>query len=412
MRRVARRPAPSLAGGSPQAWQWCFASDRWVTCRALQIRRRQKGKVVSMSSFVPAVLGRAVPHEIVLSLGAIQRGRGRQELYQERAPEMLENLRKVAVIESTESSNRIEGVVIPRTVLQRIVEEKAKPRAGSRSEGEVAGYKEVLGLIYEQYEHIPFTPNVVRQLHRDPYKYAGGNGGKWKQIENEITEERPDGTIFVRFHPVRAIRTPAAMDELHLRFDLALKSGRIDPIILDALYALDFLCIHPFSDGNGRMSRLLTTLLLHKQGFQVARFVSLERLIEQTKESYYDTLFRSSQGWHDSEHDPMPWVAYLLSVIQAAYDELAGRVDELKGQRGSKTAFVLQTIDQFIGDFSVGDLHRRAPSVGLDLISEGAEGGKGRWKGGANWPRPICQVEKNCEGQGQDEGERDGEGKA
>jgi Fic family protein len=158
------------------------------------------------------------------------------------------------------------------------------------------------------------------------------------------------------------------MDELHERFEDSLSSGKVDSLILDALYALDFLCIHPFSDGNGRLSRLLTVMLLHKQGFEVGRYVSLERLIEQTKESYYDTLYKASQGWHDSHHDPMPWVAYLLSVIQSAYSELASRVEELKGQRGAKTAFVLQAIAQMTGDFSVGELHERVPSVGIDLI--------------------------------------------
>ena len=321
-----------------------------------------------MSSFVPSILEKAVPHDIVLSLGAIYRGRGKQELYKERAPEMLENLRKVAVIESTESSNRIEGVVVPRTVLQRIVENEAKPKAGNRPEGEVAGYRQVLGLIHESYEHMPLTSGVVRQLHRDLYKYAGGHGGRWKATENEITETRPDGKTFVRFNPVRAFGTAAAMDELHERYRNVTASRRVDALILDALYALDFLCVHPFADGNGRMSRLLTVLLLNKQGFEVGRYVSIERLIEQTKESYYDTLYRSSQGWHESKHDPMPWIAYLLSVIQAAYGELGERVEELKGQRGAKTAFVKQAIERLIGDFSVSELQTRIPSVGVDLI--------------------------------------------
>jgi Fic family protein len=321
-----------------------------------------------MPSIVQKILQKPVSHDVVRSLAAIYRGRGKQELYKERAPEMLENLRRVAVIESTESSNRIEGVIVPRAVLQRIVEKKAKPAAGSRSEAEVAGYREVLGLIHERFEHIPLTSGVVRQLHRDLYKYAGGHGGKWKVTENEITEERPDGRKIVRFSPVRAFRTAGAMDELHERFGGALDEGNVDPLILDALYVLDFLCIHPFTDGNGRMSRLLTVMLLNQQGFEVGRYVSIERLIEQTKESYYDTLHRSSQGWHEDKHDPMPWVAYALSVVRAAYDELGSRIDNLKGQRGVKTAFVLQAIDQAVGDFSVSELHQKVPSVGLDMV--------------------------------------------
>jgi Fic family protein len=158
------------------------------------------------------------------------------------------------------------------------------------------------------------------------------------------------------------------MENLHARFAETLRDQKIDQLILDSLYVPDFLCVHPFSDGNGRIARLLTVMLLHKQGFEVGRFISLERLIEQTKESYYDTLYRSSQGWHESRHDPMPWIAYLLSVVHAAYNELAGRVEELQGHRGAKTAYVLQAIREQRGDFSVSELRHRIPSVGVDLI--------------------------------------------
>lgn len=322
-----------------------------------------------MPSFVPSILQRPVPHRLVRTLAEIHRSRGKQELYRERAPEVLENLRRVALIESTESSNRIEGVVVPRSVLVELVEkESGPPRIENRSEGEVAGYRAVIDLVLASHQNIPLTSGVVLQLHRDLYKFAGGIGGVWKPTENEITERGTDGKAFVRFVPVRAFRTPAAMDELHVSFAAGLKADEIDPLILIALYVLDFLCIHPFADGNGRMSRLLTVLLLHQQGFEVGQYISLERLIEQAKDGYYDTLYRSSQGWHEDQHNPAPWIEYFLTIIRTAYEEFSTRVDELKGQRGTKTAFVLQAIDRAIGDFSVAEIHAKVPSVGLDLI--------------------------------------------
>ena len=325
--------------------------------------------IASMPSFVPSILQRPVAHRVVRTLAEIHRSRGKQELYRERAPEVLENLRRVAVIESTELSNRIEGVVVPRSVLVELVEKEHKPpRIENRSEGEVAGYRAVLDLILENHANIPLNTGVVLQLHRDLYKFAGGIGGRWKPTENEITEERADGSKFVRFVPVPAFRTPAAMDDLHAKFAAELGAGEIDPLMLVALYVLDFLCVHPFADGNGRMSRLLTVLLLHQQGFEVGQYVSLERLIEQTKDGYYDTLYRASQGWHEDRHDPGPWIEYFLTIIRTAYEELGSSVDELKNQRGTKTAFVLQAIGRSVGDFSVAELHAKVPSVGLDLI--------------------------------------------
>ncbi len=184
-----------------------------------------------------------------------------------------------------------------------------------RSEAEIAGYRNVLNLIHERHEFMELTPNVLLQLHRDLFRFAGAtNTGGWKTTDNLITEKRPDGTSVVRFEPTPAWRTPEAMDELHRDFATAGES-EVDALILVALYALDFLCIHPFSDGNGRMVRLLTVLLLYHEDYEVARYISLERLIEQTKESYYETLYRSSQGWHEEKHNPMPWVNYFLAML-------------------------------------------------------------------------------------------------
>jgi Fic family protein len=207
------------------------------------------------------------------------------------------------------------------------------------------------------------SPGLVLQLHRDLFKFAGGeSAGRWKNADNSITERRPDGSTFVRFAPTPAWKTPDAMIGMHAAFSAA-GDSEVDPLILTALYVLDFLCIHPFLDGNGRMARLLTVLLLYREDYEVARYVSLERLIEQTKDSYYDTLWRASQGWHESAHDPMPWVAYFLSVVRAAYDEFARDVGELRDGRGMKTQLVLQAIGHMIGDFSVSELHQRCPST-------------------------------------------------
>ena len=322
-----------------------------------------------VSSFAVEILDSLrLTHEVVATIRAIGEGKGKQDLFKERAPEILENLRQVAIIESTESSNRLEGITVPRASLERIVRRNEDPSAGSRSEGEIAGYRNVLGLIHERHDYIDFTPNLLLQLHRDLFKFSGTGGvGEWKRSDNVISEKRADGSVFVRFVPTPAWQTSEAMTILHHEFAAA-AATEVDPLILVALYILDFLCIHPFSDGNGRMVRLLTVLLLYREDYEVARYVSLERLIEQTKESYYETLFRSSQGWHENAHDPMPWVAYFLSVVKAAYEEFAGGVGELREGRGMKTHLVLQAVDQMFGDFSISELHERCPTVGWDMV--------------------------------------------
>lgn len=323
-----------------------------------------------MSSFAPSVLDRLqIGHDVVAAMRAIGEGKGRQDLYKERAPEVLENLRQVAIVESTESSNRLEGITLPRTAIEMLVRRNGEPRAGNRPEGEIAGYRNVLGLIHGRHEHMDVSSGLVLQLHRDLFRFAGASAaGKWKSADNLITERRPDGSAFVRFKPTPAWRTEEAMAALHGAFSAAGDDSEVDPLILIALYVLDFLCIHPFSDGNGRMARLLTVLLLYREDYEVARYISLERLVEQTKESYYDTLFRASQGWHENAHDPMPWVAYFLAVIRAAYDEFARDLGELRDGRGMKTRLVLQAIGQMIGDFSGSELHQRCPSVGVDML--------------------------------------------
>ncbi|MAJ62365.1 MAG: cell filamentation protein Fic [Alphaproteobacteria bacterium] len=315
-----------------------------------------------MPSFSPDFLNHlSVPPHLVRTIRAIGEHKGRQDLYRLQAPEKLENLRQVAVIQSVESSNRIEGVTAPPERLKALLAEKTTPQ--DRSEGEIAGYRDVLATIHGAAMDIPFTDAVVLQLHRDLMKYSTQPGGAWKAAPNEIEEVRPDGTRFIRFDPTAPHLTPTAMADLHREFAAALKSGEHDPLILVPLYVLDFLCIHPFTDGNGRMARLLSALALYQQGYDVARYISLERLIETTKEGYYDTLYRASQGWHEDGHDPMPWIDYWLGILLGAYREMESRVGELTTDQGTKADIVVAAVDRMLGDFSISELQAACPSV-------------------------------------------------
>ncbi|MEQ8381316.1 MAG: Fic family protein [Coleofasciculus sp. A1-SPW-01] len=293
--------------------------------------------------------------------------KGKQELFKEQAPQVLETLRQAAVIQSTESSNRIEGITVPLERIKKLVTEKTTPR--DRSEQEIAGYRDVLTTIHTSYAHIPFTPNIVLQFHRDLYQFAVNTGGRWKTVDNEISATYPDGTKVVRFRPIPAYATPEAMERLHEQFNRCWHSGAIEPLLLIPTYILDFLCIHPFLDGNGRMARLITLLLLYKAGYEVGRFISLERIVERTKESYYDTLYQSSQDWHEGQHNLLPWWEYFLGVmVLSAYREFETRVGVVTSTRGTKTAMVLDVINNLPKEFSIRELQERCPTVGIDLI--------------------------------------------
>ena len=309
------------------------------------------------------ISGQMISQGLLQTIRTIGEHKGKQELFKEQAPQVLETLCQAAIIQSTESSNRIEGITVPLSRLKELVAEKTTPR--DRSEQEIAGYRDVLNTIHTSYAHIPFTPGVVLQLHRDLYQFAVGEGGRWKLVDNLISETRPDGTKIIRFEPVKAYATPAAMERLHEQFNTFWQSGEIEPLLLIATYILDFLCVHPFSDGNGRMARLLTLLLLYKAGYEVGRFISLERIVERTKESYYDTL----QNWHQGQHSLLPWWEYFLGVVVlSAYREFEQRVGSVSSVKGAKTAMVLDTIGNMPRDFSIKDLQERCPTVGIDLI--------------------------------------------
>lgn len=234
------------------------------------------------------------------------------------------------------SSNRIEGIEAPPDRIKRLVEQKTRPQ--NRSEQEIAGYRDVLATIHANHANISFTTSGVLQFHRDLYQFVPQQSGRWKPIDNEIIETRADGTRVVRFKPVSAHQTPEIMEKLHSSFKDYWENREIDPLLLIPAYVLDFLCIHPFLDGNGRMARLLTLLLLYHAGYKVGRYISLEHLIEAHREGYYDALFRSSQGWHDGNHSLTPWWEYFLGVILlGAYQEFERRTGELTNAHGAKT---------------------------------------------------------------------------
>jgi len=320
-----------------------------------------------MKSFDPKYIQQLViPHRLITIIRQIGEYKGKQDLYRQQAPEMLENLRHVAMIQSTESSNRLEGITADIKRIQELVKESTTP--ANRPEAEIAGYRDVLNTIHGSYAHIPFKDSIILQLHRDLMKYAGKEGGCWKSVANEISELLPDGTKRIRFIPVQPYQTAEYMKLLHERFDTQFAEQSLDSLLLIPLYILDFLCIHPFLDGNGRMARLLTVLLLYHNGYEVGRYISLERIIEQTKKSYYETLQNSSQGWHESAHDSLPWMEYCLSTILAAYKEFEGRFARISSGQGSKADMIMNAIDAYIGDFSISELAQACPVVSRDML--------------------------------------------
>jgi Fic family protein len=331
------------------------------------------------------------------TLRALGEYQGKQRLYVAQSPEVLSDLRQVAVVESTESSNRLEGVVVAASRLKSLVLKNATPK--SRSEQEVAGYRDALGLIHDSAEQIPFSEGVILQLHSMLYRYMPQPGGIWKATNNDIVERHPDGSSRIRFRPVAAHLTPMAMNDLVERYRSALDRHLADPLVLVPLVVLDFLCIHPFPDGNGRMARLLTLQLLYHFDYVVGRFISLERIFEESKESYYATLETSSQGWHDAAHDIAPWLGYFWGALLRAYKEFEERVGNITHGRGAKGGRVRAEILKRNAPFSISEIEANCPGVSRDMVrlvlrmmkTEGliAPTGKGR---AAKWTHTTQQA--------------------
>lgn len=305
--------------------------------------------------------------ETVSLIAKIHEFKGKQEHYKQKAPQVLINLMDIAVIQSTKASNAIEGIIITDSRLNVLMENKTEPF--DRSEGEIAGYRDVLNLVHASYEAIPVNPNVILQLHKELYSYIGAEGGRWKNVDNVISETYPDGTKHIRFVPVSSFETPTAMNLLCEELRERMSKEDVEPLILICIFILDFLSVHPFNDGNGRMARLLTLLLLYLFGFEVGRYISLEKIIESSKERYYETLRQSSQGWHDNHHDIFPWVNYLLGTFIAAYKQLEERVGLVETKKGNKTARIRQFIDHKIGFFTKSDIRQACPDVSEATIN-------------------------------------------
>lgn len=300
--------------------------------------------------------------DIVSLLTAIHEFRGEQLLYIEANRDTLEQLLTIAKIQSTEASNRIEGIVTTRDRLEKIVREKTMPQ--TRSEKEIAGYRDVLSTIHETYDYIYPRATFILQLHRDLFRYTGqSNGGNYKNSDNVIEEQLPDGSKKIRFRPVPAWETPEAVDKLCSAYEQALQDGNMDPLILSAMFVLDFLCIHPFHDGNGRMSRLLTLLLLYRAGYQVGKYISIEKLIADSKETYYEVLEESSVNWHEGQNDYAPFVRYMLGIIVAAYREFGERAFLLTKGNFTKTERIREIIKNHIGTITKTEIKDQCPDI-------------------------------------------------
>ncbi len=298
---------------------------------------------------------------IVSLLTSIHEYKGEQNLFIESNSDKLVELLEIAKIQSTEASNKIEGIITTDDRLKKLVMDKTMPK--SRSEKEIAGYRDVLNTIHESYEYIPINANYILQLHGDLYKYNGMSfGGKFKSSDNIIAEVDSSGNQKIRFQPIEAWATPEAMLNMCNAYNDALNDG-IDPLILMPMFILDFLCIHPFNDGNGRMSRLLTLLLLYKSGYIVGKYISIEKLIEKSKDTYYEQLQASSYEWHDNKNDYEPFVEYYLGVVIAAYKEFSGRVQTLIESGMNKPERIREVIRKHIGKITKSQIMEKCPDI-------------------------------------------------
>jgi len=308
----------------------------------------------------------AIPIEMGGLLQVLGEMKGRQDLFRHQTTQVLESLRQAAIIESTESSNRIEGVTVSPNRFRELMIHPTEPR--DRSEAEIIGYRNVLSQIHTNPERFDLTEETIKAFHSAIYAQTSLTGGRYKQKDNTIEERLQDGRWITRFVPVSARETPSYMNEMITRFNRLQNDGRISPLLLIPTLILDFLCIHPFTDGNGRVSRLMTVLLLNVSGYEIGRYISVERLIEQSKETYYEALRKSSENWHQSLHRLKPWWQYSLGILIGAYKELEVRVGAVTKARGAKTALVDQAVVMLPDTFGISDVERACPAVSRDMI--------------------------------------------
>ena len=307
--------------------------------------------------------------EMLGLIAAIYKEAGKQEMYLKQRPEELEKLVEIAKIQSTEASNAIEGIVTTNLRIRQLVKEKTTPK--NRNEQEIAGYRDVLNIIHESFDAIPITQNYILQLHKILYNHMNNPvAGRTKTVQNYISATYPDGHTETLFTPLAPYETPAALDRLCEEYNRVIGNMEVEPLIVIPVFIHDFLCIHPFNDGNGRMSRLLTTLLLYRNGFFVGKYVSLEAKIARNKDLYYDALSASQNGWHEGTDDPDPFIKYLLGTILAAYKDFSDRFSLVETRRSALETVKLATENK-IGRFTKQDIRELCPALSVSSI-EGA----------------------------------------
>ena len=307
--------------------------------------------------------------EILGLIAAIYKEAGKQELYLKQRPEELEKLVEIAKVQSTEASNAIEGIVTTNTRIRQLVEEKTTPR--NRDEQEIAGYRDVLNLIHENFDAIPITQNYILQLHKILYSHMNNPmAGRTKNMQNYISATYPDGHVETLFIPLAPYETPEALDKICEEYNRVIGNMEVEPLIVIPVFIHDFLCIHPFNDGNGRMSRLLTTLLLYRSGFYVGKYISLEAKIAKNKDLYYDVLGQAQIGWHEGTEDVVPFIKYLLGTILSAYKDFEDRFALVETKLPSLETVRRATMEK-VGRFTKQDIRELCPSLSISSI-EGA----------------------------------------
>ena len=302
--------------------------------------------------------------EVVNYLSQIHEAKGKQTLYLRQKPEQLDRLIEIAKIQSTEASNEIEGIRTTETRLRQLMREKAAPR--NRDESEIAGYRDALNVVHESFEYIPLTPNYILQLHKIMLSHTDSAfGGSFKNVQNYISATNADGKAYTLFTPLAPYETPPAVQKICDAYNRAVGEGKVDPLILIPVFIHDFLCIHPFLDGNGRMSRLLTTLLLYRAGYEVGKYISLEAKIAKNKGAYYDALELSQTGWHEERDDPTPFIKYLLGTIISAYRDFEDRMEIISP---SSEDTVRKAVESRIGKFTKRKITELCPNISASTV--------------------------------------------
>lgn len=330
-------------------------------------------------------------YEILGLVGAIYKEEGKQELYLKQKPQELKQLVEIAKVQSTEASNEIEGIIATNSRIKALVAEKTTPR--NRNEQEIAGYRDALSIIHESFDVVPLTVNYILRLHKVLYSHMNNPmGGKIKTLQNYISATHPDGHVEILFTPLSPFESAEALERICEEYNRVIGNNEVDPLIAIPVFVHDFLCIHPFNDGNGRMSRLLTTLLLYRSGFYVGKYISLEAKISKNKDLYYDSLCSSQKEWHQGEEDATPFIKYLLGIILASYKDFEERFSPIE-MKLSALEMVSRAASNKIGRFSKQDIREFCPSLSVSsvelalrkLVSSGALRKESKGKATVYW---------------------------